>query len=261
MVWNAREGQEQNEVEGWLRRIRLRVSGEARVLIVATHSDERRPELDFPRLQQMFPVLLAGQCEIDNYSGHGIAELRAAIAEEASKLPQMGQKISARWVAARDEILAFAATEPQISYGQFAEICPRHRVDGDQVAALAELLHELGLIIYYGADEGLRDFVVLNPEWLTKAISFVLEDEPTRQADGVLDHGRLKEIWLDRADGTSYDAACYPYFLRLMEKFDVSYRLEDDEYRSLVAQLVPHGGPNLPWTRACRRTKGIASSL
>ena len=64
----------------------------------------------------------------------------------------------------------------------------------------------LGQIIYYGDDEGLRDFVVLNPEWLTKAISYVLRDDPTRHSGGVLDHARLREIWQDRPDGTGYPA-------------------------------------------------------
>ena len=37
------------------------------------------------------------------------------------------------------------------------------------------------------------------------------------------------------------------YFLRLMEKFDISYRLEGDELHSLIAQLVPLPRPSLPW--------------
>jgi hypothetical protein len=159
----------------------------------------------------------------------------------------MGQLISPRWIAARDEILAQAQTEPQISYAQFAEICLSNNVDGDEIVTLAELMHDLGQIVYYGNDEGLRDFVVLDPEWLTKAISYVLEDGSTKQSGGILDHARLGAIWQDRRDGLAYPARYHPYFLRLMEKFDVSYRLEDDEYRSLVAQLVPHERPNLPW--------------
>jgi internalin A len=249
VVWKAREGQEQNEVEGWLRRIRLRVSRDARALVVATHCDERRPELDYPHLEQIFPKLLVGQYEVDNRTGRGIPELREGIAEEAARLPQMGQLISLRWIAARDEILARAETEPQIPYEQFAEACQRHNLDKDETATLAELMHDLGQIVYYGEDDGLRDFVVLNPEWLTKAISHVLEDKPTRQSDGVLDHARLAEIWRDRPDGFAYPAPYHPYFLRLMEKFDISYRLEDDEYRSLVAQLVPYDRPDdLPWS-------------
>jgi internalin A len=257
VVWNAREGQEQNEVEGWLRRIRLRVNRDARVLVVATHCDERRPELDYPQLEQAFPGLLAGHYEVDNRSGHGISELREGIAKEASQLPQMGQMISARWTAARNEILIRAETEPQIPYEQFARVCRRHLIEGDEIVTLAELMHDLGQIVYYRSDEGLRDFVVLDPEWLTKAISYVLEDAPTRESGGILDHARLADIWQDRSDGLAYDARYHPYFLRLMEKFDVSYRLEDDEYRSLVAQLVSHVRPKLPWDSRTLPLDGI----
>jgi len=258
VVWMPREGQEQNQVEGWLRRIRLRVNQDARALVVATHcSDERHPDLDYPQLKQTFPELLAGELEVDSRTGLRIPELRQAIAKEVVGLPQMGQRISPRWIAVRDEIAARAEAEPQIAYEQFDDMCQRHHVEGDEVAALAKLLHILGRIIYYGDDEGLRDFVVLNPEWLTKAISYVLEDELTRQADGVLKHSRLKEIWQDRPDGQAYPARHHRYFLRLMEKFDVSYRLEEDEYRSLVAQLVPHYRPRLPWDFGTTLAGGI----
>ncbi|HET9253796.1 MAG TPA: leucine-rich repeat domain-containing protein, partial [Pseudonocardiaceae bacterium] len=104
MVWNSREGQEQNEVEGWLRRIRLRVGSECRAIVVATHADERAPELDFPQLRRTLPGMLAGHCAIDNSSGHGVTELREMIAAEAARLPHMGQLYSKRWISAREEV-------------------------------------------------------------------------------------------------------------------------------------------------------------
>ncbi len=259
LVWNAREGQEQDEVEGWLRRIRLRVGHRAPTLLVATHCEERHPELDYPLLRQLFPGMLAGRYQVDNRSGTGIVEFRSAIAAEAARLPQLGQLLSPRWVAARDEILARAQTEPQIPFEEFVAVCERHRVSGQEITTLAELLHDLGQIVYYGNDEGLRDIVVLNPEWLTKAIGYVLEDTPTRRARGVLDHTRLKAIWQDRPDGPAYPARYHPYFLRLMEKFDVSYRLEENEHKSLVAQLVPHERPELPWEAHTPAPEGIRS--
>lgn len=42
-----------------------------------------------------------------------------------------------------------------------------------------------------------------------------------------------------------------------MEKFDVSYRLEDDKRHSLVAQLVPHERPALPWQPRTQPPAGI----
>jgi internalin A len=256
LVWQPRQGQEQNEVEGWLRRIRLRVDQGARVLVVATHCDERNPELNYPRLQQTFPAMLAGQYAIDSKSQTGIRELRSAIAMESAQLPQMGQLLSPRWVDARDEILARRELEPQISFADFAAACQRHQMTIDETTTLAELLHDLGLIVYYGSDEGLRDVVVLNPEWLTEAIGYVLEDSPTRQAQGVLDHRRLRQIWQERPDGSAYPAHYNPYFLRLMEKFDVSYRLEGED-KSLVAQLVPYQQPELPWLTGSPLPEGL----
>ncbi|GAA2191234.1 COR domain-containing protein [Micromonospora lupini] len=246
LVWHPREGQEQGEVEGWLRRIRLRVGTAASVMIVATHADERRPELDFPRLREVFPDMLAGHYAVDSETNTGVSALRDAIAAEAARLPQMGQLTSRRWASARDAILAQAGAQPQMSFEDFSTICRRHRVRDDEIGHLAELLHDLGQIIYYGDDDGLRDIVILNPEWLTKAISHVMEDRGVLADDGILDHHELRRIWRRRDDGLSYNPVHHPFFLRLMEKFDVSYRLSDGD-RSLIAQLVPFERPPLPW--------------
>jgi internalin A len=255
VVWNARQGQEHDEVEGWLRRIRLRVGPDAQTLVVATHRAERLPELDYPHLQQIFPRMLTTRSfEVDSRTGQGIGELANAISEQAARLTQMGQLISRRWAAAREDILACAKTEPQIPYTQFAGICQQRALSEPETRTLAELMHDLGLIIYYAEDEGLKDIVVLDPEWLTKAISYVLNDETTRQQGGVLDHARLGQIW-HGAGG--YDPRYHPYFLRLMEKFDISYRLEGDETRSLVAQLVPHQRPVLPWQASTPPLAGV----
>jgi internalin A len=87
---------------------------------------------------------------------------------------------------------------------------------------------------------------VLQPEWLTKAIGYVLEDEATEKSGGILAHSRLAAIWQDPKRDTRYPKECHRYFLRMMEKFDVSYRIPDED-ESLVAQLVPYQEPELPW--------------
>jgi hypothetical protein len=259
VVWSAREGREQDDVEGWLRRIRLRVGREARVLLVASYCDERNPELDYPSLQRMFPQMLAGRFSIDNSTNNGIDDLRRAIAEESARLPHMGSFISKRWLAARAELLDRSQVEPQIDFRDFAELCKGNGLSDSETDTLAALLHDLGQIVYYGQDEGLRDIVVLKPEWLTNAISQVLEDARTKDANGVLDHGHLREIWLNTVDGESYPVRYHPYFLRLMEKYDISYRLEEDDSHSLIAQLAPHERPHLPWDSSSPLSQGTRS--
>ena len=133
VVWHSRQGRERDEVEGTLRRIKLRVGDEAIAMIVATHCRERLPDLDYPHLDRLFPGMMAGAFATDSSTGDGIAHLRDAISQQASKLSQMGQRISPRWTAAREAVLALADTEPQIRYERFTEICRQHRVTGDEV--------------------------------------------------------------------------------------------------------------------------------
>jgi internalin A len=190
---------------------------------------------------------------VDNESGTGLDALRNALAREAAGLDQMGERIHPRWTAAREDVQRHPA--PQITRGEFGRICARHEMDDAESNTLANHLHDLGHIVHYGDDEGLKDVVVLQPDWLTKAISYVLEDTPTRQAGGVLDHARLREIWRER-DGRAYPSEYHPYFLRLMEKFDVSYRLEDQP-SSLIPQLVTNERPPLPWRSSDPPPEGV----
>jgi internalin A len=244
LVWRPREGKDENAIEAWCMRMRLRIGQDAKIIIVATHADERRPELDYPFLKRRFGDLIIAQHAVDNYTGSGIDDLRATIAHAAAGLPQMGDPMSTYWQATRDELSLI--DDPQISYDRFARICARNGLDNKETQAFAGLLHELGHIIHYADDDGLRDIIVLQPEWLTKAIGYILEDGSTEHEGGVLDHRRLRALWQDPTRDTQYASVYHPYFLRLMEKFDVSYRIPDED-KSLVAQLVPYEEPPLPW--------------
>jgi internalin A len=241
VVWKPREGQEENAIEGWCRRIKLRVGQDARIVIVATHGDERQPEFDYPALKRSFGEMLVGQYVVDNATGVGIEDLREKIGEVAADLSHMGGLMNRNWVAARDKILSTG--EAEISRISFERIASEFSLSEQEVAALSSLMHELGYIIHYADDDWLNEIVVLQPEWLTKAIGYVLEDRRTRDLGGVISHAHLSQLWEERG----YPRSIHNYFLRLMEKFDVSYRLPDSD-QSLIGQLVPYPRPPyLPW--------------
>jgi hypothetical protein len=242
-------------VEDWLKIIRLRVGDDARVIIVSTHckTGERIARIDTPVLMRDFGSMIVGFHEVDSLvddpaTGEkvGVAQLKTMIADAAKNLEQMGMPFNRDWRAARDELLAMK--EPCVSFACFADVCARHNLDDISTKTLATLMHDLGYIVYYGDDERLKNDVVLQPEWLTKAIGFVLEDRKTQEMDGILPDSRLKEVWWDHPfkGEQKYEPALYPFFLRLMEKYDVSYRLENGT-ASLVAQHVPQVRPALPW--------------
>ncbi len=256
LVWEPRRGVQQCQVEDWLNIIRLRVGDEARVLIVSTHckTGERIARIDKPVLQQQYGEIIVGFCEVDSLvpdeaTGEmvGVAELKKVIAREAASLEQMGMLFNNNWKASRDELLALS--EPRVSFGIFSEVCARHGLSQIDTNTLAHLMHDLGYIVHYSDDEKLRDDVVLKPEWLTKAIGFVLEDRLTQHSEGILPDNRLCQVWHDHPfeKEPRYAPALYPFFLRLMEKYDVSYRLPEERHASLVAQHVPQVRPELPW--------------
>ncbi|MCP4514521.1 MAG: hypothetical protein GY824_04735, partial [Delftia sp.] len=135
----------------------------------------------------------------------------------------------------------------------------KHKLSATDAKALIGMLHTLGYIIFYDS-EGLRAFVIPKPEWLTKAIGYVLEDKITRRKRGLLDHRRLNDIWHEHGDEKreTYPPPYFPYFLRLMEQYDVSARLEGAD-ASLIPQMVPYERPALPWAQAIPAGQGQLS--
>ncbi|MCA1706205.1 MAG: hypothetical protein LC808_24240, partial [Actinobacteria bacterium] len=81
----------------------------------------------------------------------------------------------------------------------------------------------MGRIIHYGEDPGLADLVVLRPDWLSRAISYVLEDQVTVDNNGLAAHGHFAELWNDhkRPVEERYPPAVHTSLLRLMEQFDL----------------------------------------
>ena len=257
LVWEPRMGVQQSQVEDWLKLIRLRVGDDARVIIVSTHArtGQRIARIDKPVFLREYPSMIVDFIEVDSLESDpatgepfGVAALRTLIARAARDLEHMGMPFNVGWRAARDELIELGQSQPRVPYADLAAVCARHGLDATATRVLAHLMHDLGYIVYYGDDERMKDDVVLQPEWLTKAIGFVLEDRATQECEGVLPDSRLEDVWRNHsfAGEPRYDPFLYPFFLRLMEKYDVSYRLEDGT-ASLVAQHVPQVRPALPW--------------
>jgi len=258
LVWEPRMGVQQCQVEDWLKLIRLRVGNDAKVIIVSTHSKtgQRIARIDEPVFKRDFGSMIVDFVEVDslvddpNVLGEkfNIPQLKALIAKAAKDLDQMGMPFNIHWRTARDELLEIGPTQPRAAYTDFTATCARHGLDAIDIRTLAGLMHDLGYIVYYGDDERLKDDVVLQPEWLTKAIGFLLEDRTTQERQGILPDAHLRDVWLNHSftGEPKYEPELYPFFLRLMEKYDVSYRLKDG-LASLVAQHVPQVQPPLPW--------------
>ena len=245
VVWNARTGSRDSKLDYWLDTIQV-LAPKAPVLLVATHIDERAPDLNVQQYRSAYPQIV-DVLAISSKTDEGLEALKQALALHAASLPLMGQPWPTAWVNVEQALLA--RPEHHISADLYMDVCTQEGVQAEIAqGTLGGYLHDLGKVLYFRDDQILNHIVVLKPNWVTKAISLVLEDPVTKAANGILAHADLPRIWSVDEDGRPYARALHPIFLRLMERFDLSYQIEpmvpgQQPTHSLIPQLLSHEEP------------------
>ena len=226
VIWKPREGPQQ--IEHWINLIRQRAGQDAKVIVVATHGgpQNRQPDLDQQALRQRFGSeviqdFLAVDSKPDEHGERlGIEELKQVIFNVAMKMPQVGRGVPASWLDVRTAVAVMSDDCPYIRYSQYRDMVAEQGVTDQLAAIYASILHELGHVIHFGRDESLRDIMVLQPDWLVRAISFALDDQSILKAHGLVRHEHMSNLWSNhRGGGEGYAPDLHPLFFRLMEKF------------------------------------------
>ncbi|MEO8357943.1 MAG: COR domain-containing protein [Chloroflexota bacterium] len=256
VVWKPREGPQQGFVKEWIQLVKRREPS-AKIIVVATHGgpQQRQPDIDRQELWDTF----GKETVVDFFfvdskpdaqgNRKGLEELKNAIARVAATLPEVGRSVPKSFADVRAALQATGA--PYLPFDEVLAICRTHNMDDEIARLFITISHRLGHLTHYENDPALRDIVILRPDWLASAMSYVLDDEATRSAHGLVDFSRLNHLWDDptRPADTRYPATLHRIFLRLMERFDLSYRVaglspnEDSNPVSLIAQLVPDTTP------------------
>ncbi|MDM8569280.1 COR domain-containing protein, partial [Thiotrichales bacterium HSG1] len=247
VVWNPREGPEQGFVDYWCERIKHRAFDETteppRILVVATHGGpkQRQAYVDKQGLRERFGDLLVGFYHVDSHTGFGLEELKQTIGQIANSMPSVGKRYPGHWQQVRESLAK--RTEPWLSWQDFSTECHNNGLDEPELFAIVS--HTLGQLIHYNDDDNLRDIVVLKADWISKAMSFILEDAEIKNNFGLMKHTKVNELWNDpaRSAAERYPSQVHPILLAIMEKYELSYRVAGIENTSLIAQLVPGARP------------------
>jgi RocCOR-like putative regulator of kinase activity/DAPkinase-like Roc (Ras of Complex) protein/Leucine Rich Repeat (LRR) protein len=259
VVWKPREGPQQGFVKEWIKLVKHR-EPDAKILVVATHGGpkERQPDIDREEIWDLFgkdTVIdffhVDSKPLADDKKGtyKGINELKDVIAKVAASLPEVGRSVPKRWQDVRQALKQ--SDEAYLPLDRVLGICFEHKMSEEEAQDFVRISHRLGRLIHYGHDLRLKEMVILKPDWLATAVSFVLDDEETRNKHGLVKFTRLTKLWSDneRAEEFRYPAKVHPIFVALMERFDLSYRVAgsplggEAEETSLIAQLVPDVRP------------------
>jgi hypothetical protein len=169
---------------------------------------------------------------------------------EAAALPLMGSQWPTRWLAAAEAVRT--AQEKHVTPARLRKMMDEAGVsDRNLQDYIAVALHELGDILYYSDDPELSQTVVLQPGWVNDYISMVLDSGRVAAAHGLLTRSHLNELWAD------LDAGLRHHFLGMMDKYDLSYRIQggrgDD--LSLVVERLQWNPPeyHVEWDDIGRR--------
>lgn len=235
LAWNARLGYEQGKLNYWLDTIAVRAPNSP-IILIATHTDEREADLPLAELQRSYPQIV-DLVKISNKNGDGIEQLRQLVTETAAALPLMGEEWPAAWARVRHVVRDLAAKRNHITPQELTALLDEHQVTGTQARVLTKWLHELGEILFFQDEAELNDTVILNSQWVTEAISRVLESDDVIRQVGIFTREHMNWLWQEHPQWLR------EHFLRLMEQFDLSYRILEDRDKSLVVERIPYDPP------------------
>ena len=201
VVWKPREGPQQGFVKEWIQLVKRREPS-AKIIVVATHGgpQQRQPDIDRQELWDSSaripswtfsswkanPMRTAPQRHRRTQSSHSPC---------CRELPEVGRSVPKSFADVRTALQATGA--PYLPLDEVLTICHAHNMDDEIARLFITISHRLGHLTHYENDPALRDIVILRPDWLASAMSYVFDDDETATAHGLVKFSRLRHLWDD----------------------------------------------------------------
>jgi len=239
LVLNAREGEQDANVEYWLKIIEG-FGAESPVIVVVNKIQEHTFDLNRRGLREKYPAIrdfIQTDCE----TGMGLEELRKSVERETNRLENLRDPFPAAWFKVKDELARMK--QNYMSFDQYREFCKARGVnEGQSQESLVSVLHRLGIVLNFRDDARLCDLNVLKPEWVTKGIYKLLNSEGLAKNGGVLEVSDLSYL----LDDKEYPIETHGYLIDLMKKFELCFEFEGSKgERYLIPELLGKEEPQL----------------
>lgn len=235
LAWNIRLGSEHAGLDFWLSSICCHAPN-APIFVVGTHSDQvSRFDLRQDDLKRRYPQI-AGFFNVSTYTGDSMPELIDSIIKTTLALPYMDEQIPKAWL--NFETLISTCREDIVTYENASKIAHDSGIfENSEVLQAIQFLHDLGSLQYFSS-EYLKNYVVINPQWIVNVMACIvsIKDSPVR--DGRLHHSDIDIIW------ETYDTHLHPWILKLTEAFDLTFPVPDQQM-NLIPCLLPEEEPEV----------------
>lgn len=155
-------------------------------------------------------------------------------------LPHIGDELPAKWVDIRNELNLISEKNYHIEFKTFKEICEKHGLDNNSyIKTLSNHFHNIGIFLHYGEDtNGLSEIIFLNPKWVMDGIYSVLADKTVNDNNGRFTKEWLFDFWEKHTNNYSNEIKNKLLTLMLKDKFEISYKLENED-TYISPQLLP----------------------
>ncbi len=243
-----REGGGVQKLDEWIELVKRRTGDEATVIVVSTWCQKRPADkaLTLADLQAKHGEMIRAVVAVDSADGTGIHELRTLL---ATVVQEPRSKFRHAWLPGWAKVLDELSNSPEafLRWPSIRDICMKHHIgEADEVRAIIRTGHYIGALLWREDIPAGEDVVILNPDWLSRAVARLLDDEETQKAHGLVDIPKLDRVWRGPGrDGTpGYEPDTYAALIELMEINELAYRPKvpgkktGEEPLLLITQMV-----------------------
>jgi internalin A len=255
LVLGERDDMAERDAAYWLQLIRS-YAGPAPVVVALNKSGGRAREMDRRTLEEKCGPILAWvptECSEPDHRKNGIESLSAELTKATDGMEEVRQRFPTKWFAIKKWLGAMK--ESYIDYETYVARCAElGEPDLAKQEELASWLHDLGVALNYCRDPRLRDTTVLRPDWLANGIYAILRANDPRHEkplvqEGIVTPETLGRIYsgaemLQMLKAKDYPQEKWPFVLRLMSLFQLSFPLDEDGQKQLVPALLPVEEPS-----------------
>jgi len=252
------DGRKDEKPEYWLKLIE-NFGGDSPVLVVINKIDENPSfELNRKFLQEKYPSISnRGFYRLSCKLNEGVEEFSKALQEELTKVKHLEIKWPESWFNVKSSLEKICPkcsfnTKIEdscesfnfIEYKEYKQLCDEEGIKSESERnILVDFLHDLGVILHF-RDIPLLNTHVLEPEWVTNAVYKIVNSRIIADSRGVLKPTEmLPEILKQNIENKFYyPPNQYNFIINLMEKFELSYGLDDSTV--LLPMLLEIQEPN-----------------
>jgi len=233
-VWEPRSDTEEENFDYWLNVIK-RLGGDSPVIIVMNKSDIRVKRIDEDSYRNKHKNIKSF-FYVSCLTKEGINDLNQKLESTIATLPHLGDKLPNSWDQIRLKLQKL--DREYISFDEFKEICELTKPENAYY--ISEYLTDLGDIIHFKSDFSLRNIVILNPKWLTKAIYELIQNRAVQNKQGFFSADELVEL----LDQKKYPTKIHLELISLMEKFEICFKITGSGNDYIIPSLLNVSIPN-----------------